>query len=215
MSSGEDEKQLIGNRKLLVNGEKAFDEINKKIKSTEEESTSIKQKLEAALSGKTLAEIENNLSVLPGLIHVCAQQLKLSKSINQNKKDQLQLEREIEQFNKLHIDESGILTQLEKDKDEANENLIDLQKLFELEVRIQKYDKEREQLQPEKPCPLCGSLHHPYVHNQYKSHLSQAEERRNEQRQILKQINQQWEEKSLLVNTLFNKLNAVGEKSKN
>jgi len=90
----------------------------------------------------------------------------------------------------------------------ATEKLKHLQELYELEAKIQNYDIDRAQLQPGMPCPLCGSRHHPYVHDQYQSHLGIAEQRRNEQQQRIDRLTIESDKKSLLVNTLFNKSEA-------
>ncbi|WP_196906017.1 hypothetical protein [Candidatus Symbiopectobacterium sp. 'North America'] len=43
------------------------------------------------------------------------------------------------------------------------QQLNDVEQRVELEKRIIKLEDERALLQPEKPCPLCGSTHHPAI----------------------------------------------------
>ena len=46
---------------------------------------------------------------------------------------------------------------------QLQEQLVDRQRLLEMELRIQGLEAQRAQLQPGQPCPLCGSEHHPLV----------------------------------------------------
>ncbi|MEQ4512005.1 MAG: AAA family ATPase [Dickeya sp.] len=55
--------------------------------------------------------------------------------------------------------------QVQQRRDYQNQasHLADLDKRHELELHIVSLEKERQQLQPGKECPLCGSTHHPAV----------------------------------------------------
>ncbi|TYL44277.1 AAA family ATPase [Dickeya sp. ws52] len=55
--------------------------------------------------------------------------------------------------------------QVQQRRDYQNQasHLVDLDKRHELELHIVSLERERQQLQPGKECPLCGSTHHPAV----------------------------------------------------
>ena len=163
-------------------------QLKKLIEQLGEQNKIAKEKLETAFSGKTLDELETKVAELPRLINICEQQLKLAKTIIE-KRAEVEKQQNQNQLNKqLYIDENGKLIQLIQEKNTANEKLNSLQDLYDLEIKIQKYDDARQHLQPEEPCPLCGSLHHPYVEGGFVGHVNEAEQRRNDQRQVLKKI---------------------------
>jgi exonuclease SbcC len=84
--------------------------------------------------------------------------------------------------------------------------LNDLQQLYELEVKVQNYDADRLQLVPEKPCPLCGSVHHPFAEGKYTGRVSEAAERRNQQQEKLNSLKVLGDAQSLKINTLIHQL---------
>jgi len=52
---------------------------------------------------------------------------------------------------------------LESNVESIKAHLETLQKTKEQEIRIQKYEEDRRQLQEKEPCYLCGSTEHPYI----------------------------------------------------
>ncbi len=205
------ERQKIKDEQLLAQNDKSCIQLKKLIEQLGELNKIAKEKLETAFSGKTLDELETEVAQLPTLINICEQQLKLAKTIIETRAD-VEKQQNQNQLNKqLHIDENGKLIQLIQEKNTANEKLNSLQDLYDLEIKIQKYDDARQDLQPEEPCPLCGSSHHPYVEGGYVGHVNEAEQRRNDQRQVLKKITGYVDAKSLVVNTLTNKLDSGAE----
>lgn len=65
-----------------------------------------------------------------------------------------------------------VLLEIEK----ANTSVIDAEKIFTLEKSIKSLEEERLSLEEEKPCPLCGSLSHPYVEKYKELDILQSEE---------------------------------------
>lgn len=53
--------------------------------------------------------------------------------------------------------------------------LTSYDQIRQLQYKIAAYETDRHALQAEQPCPLCGSLHHPYTENLPPNHSSQAE----------------------------------------
>lgn len=70
------------------------------------------------------------------------------------------------------------LTQLNKEQLVNKQSLKDVERLHELEVRIAKYEKDRLQLAPNTPCPLCGATKHPFVEENYQHNVSDLKKRK-------------------------------------
>ncbi|QIZ77156.1 AAA family ATPase [Ferrimonas lipolytica] len=62
-----------------------------------------------------------------------------------------------------------------------------LQKLVDIERQINDLSLQRQQLEPDTPCPLCGSLEHPLVEQYQQDQQSDAEHQ-------LQALEQQWEQ---------------------
>ncbi|WP_026449973.1 AAA family ATPase [Aequorivita capsosiphonis] len=62
----------------------------------------------------------------------------------------------------LDADTKAIAT-LEKNVSELKKEVENLEKNLEQQRKHQSLDEYRLQLDPEQPCPLCGSIHHPYA----------------------------------------------------
>lgn len=167
------------------------------------------QKLQEAAGEQVIEEIELQSNALPSLIAVCKEQFRLSTEYRKHVDRRQQVNQQLDDLNKKWNEEGEQLDQLEIDKQKAEEILADLQQLVELQLRIQKYDEERQLLEPEKPCPLCGSIHHPYVENYYKSRVNEAVQKRNDHKTYLNVLVKKHTEKSLMVNTLSNNISQL------
>ena len=93
----------------------------------------------------------------------------------------------------------------------ANEQLEDLQKLVTLQQRIQELEQARHQLQPNQPCPLCGSEQHPFVEDNYTNSLSEDAKRYNAQQALVKSIETDLAALQLQLNTLQNQLESIAK----
>ncbi len=75
----------------------------------------------------------------------------------------------------------------------AKDKLADLRKIYELELKIQNYEKARLQLQAGEPCPLCGSAHHPFVEHKPAQQTDKAQFERDSHQivydELVKKIN--------------------------
>ncbi len=70
----------------------------------------------------------------------------------------------------------------------AKDKLTDLRKIYELELKIQNYEKARLQLQPGEACPLCGSTHHPFVVHGYEQQANKAQADRDSQQAVYESV---------------------------
>jgi DNA repair protein SbcC/Rad50 len=199
-------RQQEGDEELLNESEKKVEIVRQAIEQIKEKNAIAKQDLETELAGKAMEEWETELGRLPVLIQICDQQLKLSNNILQARINFQNKQNETEQNKQLQKDAEEKLKKLIENKVVAIQKLNDLQGIYDLEVKIQTYDDAREQLQPNEPCPLCGSLEHPYAEGNYAGHVSEAAQRRNDQKLFLDTLIKEADEASLAVNTLINKL---------
>ena len=62
-----------------------------------------------------------------------------------------------------HQQDERALQALRDDYKRENQTLLDLRKICELERTIAQLADERARLQPDQPCPLCGSCQHPAI----------------------------------------------------
>lgn len=159
-------------------------------------------KQETALKEKDLDSLETEANQFPVLIGSYEQLYKLSGSYSKKLKDQQILQATITKLNVDYTQQFEALNQLGKEKETAEIHLTDLRQFAEVQQRIQKYEDDRQQLKPEQPCPLCGSVHHPYVEGNYKNEVNTAEQRRNEQEEKVASLTKKYGSAGIEVNTL-------------
>jgi len=154
------------------------------------------------LASKTIEELEAELSELPVLVHTSEQQLKLTGIYQKFSLEQLAVKKALE-VQQLQEKEAQAMLQKCRLENEAGElKLKALQQIYELEVKVQKYDADRLQLQPEQPCPLCGSVHHPFVEGNYHSRVTETEARRNQQHLKLQELKSMLDTQLMVVNNI-------------
>lgn len=99
-------------------------------------------------------------------------------------KQQAELSTSLEQLNA----ELVVKRKLYADK---KQHLTDLRKLYEQEKLIVRFEQERALLQPDTPCPLCGSSHHPLLTEYQAVKPSQTELRLKQLESETQQIHDQ------------------------
>ncbi|MCV9879121.1 AAA family ATPase [Brenneria izbisi] len=72
--------------------------------------------------------------------------------------------------------------------EQRRDRLADLEKRYQLELRIVQLEAERDRLQPGEACPLCGSTHHPAIVSYQALQPSQTEQRLLQLRQETGQL---------------------------
>jgi exonuclease SbcC len=181
-------------------------EIEEKIqlfqKEIEEKETKINQLLTTGPTGKQLEELEAEAGQLPAEINRLENQHRLAGTFKTSKEQQTALEQNITLQEDNYTNSNTAFQLLIKQKSEAEAQLTNFRHLVELEQRIQKYEADRQQLQPEQPCPLCGAIHHPYAEGNYINKLSEAEERRNKQEKHVGELTIQHNKSSIELSTL-------------
>jgi exonuclease SbcC len=174
-----------------------------KLEKTEAGKQANKQDLcletERELEGKSLEELESNEKDFPVVIGLLKEQKRLAEEYQKNQERSQRNQHELIESKKNIEKGKKEIEFLSKEKEAAENHLHDLQKLVELQIRIQKYDAAREQLKPEEPCPLCGSLDHPY-HNDNNYKITEAESNRDNHENKLAELAKKWNEKNNEIN---------------
>jgi len=172
----------------------------------------LRESIKIFLAEKTENELEEDLRQLPVLISRSEQQLKLANSYHKQKQEQIEFANLLHKHHKEEGEAQTALKSFQLENKEGAEQLEHLQQIYELEVKVQKYDADRLQLQAEQPCPLCGSIHHPFVEGKYVTRVTEAEKRRNQQQIKLQLLKQKLDAQLIIVNTLSYQIQ-TGEKS--
>ncbi|QMU27233.1 SbcC/MukB-like Walker B domain-containing protein [Adhaeribacter radiodurans] len=150
--------------------------------------TLLQQTSQNLLAGKSFAELENTCNELPARIRLLEQQSQLAQQYQQIT-NKLEILKQSIQVNKTEQQQANQATnELITKKQHATETLQHLQQIVDLQRQIQKYEADRELLQPHQPCPLCGSEHHPFVLNQYHSNVTEAEQKCHTQQQVVAEL---------------------------
>ncbi|MGX5690126.1 AAA family ATPase [Arcticibacter tournemirensis] len=184
--------------------------LNKEILDLEALARQLKGRLEEQGAGKRLEDYEEETGELPSLISYCEQQYRLAESFGRLQSERTSLADLATDQKKLLEQERALLGDLKLEKETAEEHLQDLRQLVELQQRIQNYEADRLALKEDQPCPLCGSLHHPYAVGGYKPELSEAEKKRNAAEQYVLSVNERVQQKTLKINALEQNI-ATGE----
>jgi exonuclease SbcC len=164
------------------------------------------------LAGKSTEQLEDELREFPVLINTAEQQFKLAGLYAKLSQEQTALMNRITEYRKEEQDACKVLSSLRREEEQETVLLKDLQQIYELEVKVQKYDADRLQLLAEQPCPLCGAIHHPFVEGKYVSRMTEAEERRNQQQVKLQLLKTQLDAQLIVINTLSYQLE-TGDKN--
>ncbi|KAA5548637.1 AAA family ATPase [Adhaeribacter rhizoryzae] len=185
------------------------------VTATETDRQNLHAQLKQILAGKTLEELEATASSLPTLISLCEQQAQLAEQFTQLQTREVELTKLIAQNSQNLENARAEHLLFQKQQAEAEAHLKDLQALVELEIRIQKYEKDRELLKSGEACPLCGSDQHPFVQHQYQTRLTEAEEKRNAYQQYVTDFTAQVNRQVTQITTLETRMAADTEQVKN
>lgn len=108
------------------------------------------------------------------------QKLKLTDEMIRYSENYISFSRELSETKIRISDKEKTMETLEKELADLNKALEILEKhIAELQLRKERealeasFEEARQKLEPNQPCPLCGSLHHPFVES-YSGQLSQT-----------------------------------------
>lgn len=174
-----------------------------------ENNTAVQQlqgSLKILLEGKPLEELETEFRELPVLINTAEQQLKLAGQYHKLQQEKATLEQSLITYTNEEQEAKTLLITLQQESSEETVLLQNLQQIYELEVKVQKYDAARLELQPEQPCPLCGAVHHPFAEGKYTGRVNESAMRRNQQQEKVNSLKATIDKQSIKINTLIHQL---------
>ncbi|RDC66068.1 AAA family ATPase [Adhaeribacter pallidiroseus] len=143
------------------------------------------------LNGQSANDLENACNALPTQLNLLQQQYLKADQFGQLKEKANLLRESLIQNQAALTQTSHSVNELSAKLQQAHETLTHLQQIVDLQRQIQKYEADRELLQPQQPCPLCGSEHHPFVENKYHSNVTEAEQKRGQQQQVVTELTTQ------------------------
>ncbi|WP_415898179.1 SbcC/MukB-like Walker B domain-containing protein [Neptuniibacter sp. QD57_21] len=135
------------------------------------------EQLQALLNGRLLADIEAKYSQQQSLQASFMQAKNLSAQYIQLQSEQTVGSNELSQLEVTAQKIEGDLTNLREQYQREDQQFKDLKRLLEQERQIQNLEAERAKLQPDQPCPLCGSKEHPLVADYQPLDMGETEQR--------------------------------------
>ena len=193
-----------------------FAKKEKSLRDKEEEFQTKNNELSKILAGKEISTYQEDKEIVTDFGTQIKNLIAIEKEISENQKD-------IENYKKIILSSENSEKELSikiLDNKKVAENLkIQIELLDEtikLAKTIQSLDEHRKSLEDGKPCPLCGSLEHPYsLGNEPKigEKESDLKNLKNKEQQIINEIQQDEKTLTKLIsdkdNTLKNKEKAV------
>ncbi|WP_125077731.1 AAA family ATPase [Rufibacter latericius] len=156
----------------------------------------------SALQGQQHETLEHLCRSLPQVCSQLEKQLDVSRNYLQLEARRQNLQTQLTQTSQHLHQLRRDFAQTQANRAQAFDKQKDLQHIVDLQRQIQKYEEARTQLQPEQPCPLCGSTHHPFVEEHQPQTLSEAEQNLQYQQAQLQQLDIQEREQAAAVHKL-------------
>lgn len=149
----------------------------------------LKQKITQTIDSSSIStiskEFSDKISTTKDILNFSQQYVQNQTNLTKNNQQIEQLNQDIKQLKSIVND---YLQKIEQSESE----LLNLRNKFNEENQTIKYEKDRENLKPQHPCPLCGSTHHPFVKNYSKPNIkytsSLIEQKENELKHAQNQL---------------------------
>ena len=209
---GQHKKTLSDGLISIDHGIAAVEILDRDLIVSTESISALKARMQLLLNERSLEELEGELADFPPLIAKAGEQLRLAALQAKNGILQQELFSELEANKKEFQSVNAAITVNTASYESAVSILSEYQQIYESEVKVQDYESARLSLEPEKPCPLCGSVHHPYADGTYSGRVNESAERRNLQQQRVEELRKVVEEWRLRLSTLQLKIEN-GEKA--
>lgn len=190
----------------IAQGIKAVEILDRDLIVATESISALKSGMQLLLKERSLEELEAELVAFPPLIAKAEEQFRLAAQHAKNIIQQQELLSEVELNKKEFQNVTAAISVNTVAHESAVNILAEYQQIYESEVKVQDYEAARLSLEPEKPCPLCGSVHHPYADGTHSGRVNESAERRNKQLQRVEELRKVVEELRLRLSTLHLKI---------
>ena len=157
--------------------------------------------LQAILSDKSMEDLEQAAQSQPALVAKYERMLELAR---QHAACQQKLQSITTQLAKYAQEQHNLEISLQDTNAKyklAQEHLEALQKVVALQQQMQQYEEARHTLKQDEPCPLCGSLEHPFAHGNYTIDLPEEVKKRDQQQVLVKELEQSINKLQLAIST--------------
>ena len=189
------QKKITKQRKELSDFEskqqkqkKSLEKIHKQMDSLVKEINNENNKLKKQLGGQNLSDIENNMNetlqqsyIFENIIKVSSQYKELKKNIVQDREDLKN-----NSISKLNCNK--LLKTINKKIDNEKNTLKALDQAVQHEMLFASFSEKRKNLKHDSPCPLCGSLQHPYVSEKKVSQETQIQKERDKKKKDVEKL---------------------------
>ncbi|WP_181304161.1 AAA family ATPase [Rufibacter sp. XAAS-G3-1] len=166
-------------------------EIERLLQQQQTQLSQLQEQSSTVLQGQQPDALEQLCQRLPSVCSQLEKQLDLSKTFLQQETRRQELQAHLAATTQDLHQQRTHLVQTKSEREQSRDKLKDVQQILDLQRQIQKYEDARAQLQPEQPCPLCGSTHHPLVDEHQPHTLSEAEQNVVSQQQHVQQLDGQ------------------------
>ncbi|MBC7553618.1 MAG: AAA family ATPase, partial [Taibaiella sp.] len=164
-----------------------------------------------ALAGNTEDELKELDRVLPLKIANAGRQKERSLRYNKLVQDITRYNADKERKTAAIDEEAADLGNIAGAAEQAGAKLDALRKIAELEALVKNYEADRDKIAEGEPCPLCGSIDHPYIDSNRVNDLNNITARVNTQQKEVADLNTLRQQKELLLNTLRAEARALAQ----
>ena len=162
----------------------------------------LQKQTEEILAGNSIEWFEERSLILPPLVKNAEEQLRLAnlnrEMITELKTLEQKRDKDIDQLEK----ENSARQVLEKEIEQEQKILSNVERIVELERMVKKYEDDRALIAEGDECPLCGSIHHPFIEDHRESQLSAEEQKLRQQKNLLEDLRKSQQQIELKINKL-------------
>ncbi|MCS6795157.1 MAG: hypothetical protein NZ516_04285 [Raineya sp.] len=188
------ETQKQEKQKFIEDNQKKLQQHTNKLSNKWSASRSLEENQQRIESGKNnLQKIEqflrqNQETALSAQFNKAQEILLILQSLQEKQNNLQTIQEDLEKTQIKYQETSQELQKLKVDIQETENQISFYQEKVAFEEKIVSLEEYRKKLKPNEPCPLCGSLHHPYAENLPVTNISESEKKLKEAKERLKNL---------------------------